>query len=267
MIDIHNHLLARFDDGSRDMPETFTMCRVAALDGIRVIVATPHMMNLDSDESPESIREAVSRLNQALVQRGIPIDVMPGMEVLINASIPRFIAEGRILGLNDGRFVLMEFYPGVVPAGVDRLIRGIASLGYRTILGHPERNLAIQSDPSYVFDLVACFPKWELLVQISADSLTGQAGPFAQKTARTLLKNNLAHVIATDAHSPFIRAPRLSEALIVASDIVGRANARKMVWDIPMAVVGGKAFPDKWPEPRRIRWWQIPMRWGAEPED
>src|SRR5215472_16668634 len=42
MVDIHCHILPNVDDGSRSWEMTAEMCRVAADDGVRHIVATPH---------------------------------------------------------------------------------------------------------------------------------------------------------------------------------------------------------------------------------
>ncbi len=45
MIDLHCHILPGLDDGPSSMQEALAMCRIAAEDGIRTIVATPHMLN------------------------------------------------------------------------------------------------------------------------------------------------------------------------------------------------------------------------------
>jgi len=45
MIDLHSHILHGLDDGPSTLDESLDMCRVAYRDGIRTIVATPHMLN------------------------------------------------------------------------------------------------------------------------------------------------------------------------------------------------------------------------------
>ena len=42
MVDIHCHILPGVDDGARDWEVSLAMCQMAAQDGIRHIVATPH---------------------------------------------------------------------------------------------------------------------------------------------------------------------------------------------------------------------------------
>ena len=115
----------------------------------------------------------------------------------------------------------------------------------------------IQSTPEYLFKLLKHFRPWELVVQVSADSLTGENGFWAQRTVTTLLKHNLAHIIATDAHSSNRRVPRLSGAVKVASRLVGGENAVKMVQEIPKAVLEGGVFPEAWEPDNPRRWWRI----------
>ncbi len=115
----------------------------------------------------------------------------------------------------------------------------LKDLGYGVVLAHPEKNLQIQSDPEYLAKLVAPLDSWDLITQISADSLTGDAGRAAYNTARFLMEKGLAQVIATDTHSVFSRAPLLSAALAKAEKIVGDKRARQMVQDIPAAILRG----------------------------
>jgi protein-tyrosine phosphatase len=122
-------------------------------------------------------------------------------------------------------------------------------------LGHAEKNLVIQDNPEFVCNVLREFADWELLVQVTADSLTGAAGTGALRAARILMTNGLVHLIASDAHSPFLRAPRLSEALVVAASLVGRERAHQMVWDVPRAVVHGSPFPNMWKPRTTKRWW------------
>ena len=42
MIDLHTHILPGVDDGVKTVEESLEFARVAAADGIEVIVATPH---------------------------------------------------------------------------------------------------------------------------------------------------------------------------------------------------------------------------------
>lgn len=257
MIDIHNHVLPGIDDGAADMAESIEMCRIAARDGIKVIVATPHSFDGNRVTDPELIRRMVKALNQALQAKGVDVKVLPGMETRVSPDLPDLLSAGRVVPLNQGRYVLLEFDRAHVPAGFDRLVSRLRDMGHGIVLGHPEKNLRLQSDQEYLPKLMASLGAWDLIIQISADSLTGSAGRQAYKAARFLLKRGLVHAIATDAHSVAVRPPLLSPALAEAGKIVGEARARQMVHDIPLAVLKGIGFP-KLEEPRPSkRWWRI----------
>lgn len=256
MIDLHNHLLSGFDDGAREWAETLAMCRIAVQDGIEVIVATPHSMNGDYAADPREVVAAVDRLNGDLEIRKLPLKVVPGMEVRIVPEIVELAMQEKILALGRGRFILVEFHPAHVPSGFHNLVEHAREAGYGIVLCHPEKNLGIQLDLDYVTQLLQKFTEWELLIQISADSLTGEAGSVSQKTARNMLKNGLVHIIASDAHSSEFRIPKLSPAVEIASTLVGREKARQLVWDIPKAVLRGLGFPEYEGPRAPARWWQ-----------
>ena len=257
MIDTHNHLLPGLDDGAKDIKESLDMCRMAAADGIRVIVATPHSFDGKFLNGADAIRSLVRELNIELASIGLEVTILPGMEVRVTADLPQLISEGKVLPLNEGQYVLLEFHHSQIPIGFEYLARALVSLGFFVILGHPEKNAMIQSRPEYLFKLLKHLRPWELVVQVSADSLTGENGFWARRTVTTLLKHNLAHIIATDAHSSSKRVPRLSEAVKVASRLVGKENAMKMVQEIPKAVLEGGVFPEIWEPTDPRRWWRI----------
>ncbi|MGB6065119.1 MAG: CpsB/CapC family capsule biosynthesis tyrosine phosphatase [Desulfomonilaceae bacterium] len=257
MIDTHNHLLPGIDDGARDMEETLSMCRVALDDGIGVIAATPHSFDGKFRNDVDSIKSLVLKLNARLSSADLDLRIVPGMEVRIVADLVELVADGKILPLNEGKYILLEFHPSQLPAGFENLARHLASSGFGLILGHPEKNSVIQGAPEYLFHLLNKFKPWDILIQVSADALTGEHGFRAARTAKTLFRHNLVHIIATDAHSSDKRAPRLSEAVEVASSLIGRESALKMVHEIPKAVLEGGAFPEPQVPKNPRRWWRI----------
>lgn len=257
MIDLHNHLLPAMDDGSPDVVETIRMCRIAVADGIRTIVATPHSYNGSYVTDPKEIRARVARLNTEILRQGIDLRVLPGMEIRIVPNMMELVSQERLLALNDGRYFLIEFPAAHVPAAFDRFLETLREGNYGAVIGHPEKNFHIQRNPNWLAGVLERVESWDLIVQISADSITGVAGRAAYKAARKLLKLNLVHVIASDAHSSVHRPPHLSKAVEVAARIVGAERARQMVEDIPSAVLTGSGFPGlAEPEPHK-RWWKL----------
>ena len=63
MIDIHSHILPEVDDGPKTWEASVEMCRMAALDGITHIVATPHS-NERYHYDREYLEKLVGRLQE-----------------------------------------------------------------------------------------------------------------------------------------------------------------------------------------------------------
>ena len=71
MIDIHCHILPGTDDGPETIEESLAMCRIAALDGIKVIVATPHFRPGISESSQEKVSDRIAILMDKVKQECI----------------------------------------------------------------------------------------------------------------------------------------------------------------------------------------------------
>jgi protein-tyrosine phosphatase len=71
MIDLHSHILPNLDDGPRTMEDSIQMCRISYHDGIRAIVATPHILPGIYKNDRSTILTKLHELNDALVQSAI----------------------------------------------------------------------------------------------------------------------------------------------------------------------------------------------------
>ncbi|PIE34717.1 tyrosine protein phosphatase [candidate division KSB3 bacterium] len=253
MIDIHCHILPGVDDGAENVTETLDMCRLAIADGITTIVATPHQQDGVYNTSCTSIEEQLDVVKGALRDEKLALELLPGADVHIDVHTSRKIQQGEIMTINGtGRYFLLEFPAHSIPPNIDKIIFDLMLKNIIPILTHPERIDEVQENPSRVYDLVSM----GVLSQITAMSITGGFGRRAQKCAKTLLKHNLAHIIATDAHSTKSRPPILSEAVKVAGQIVGTNQALEMVTTIPQQIVHGKAIAGlSAPIPIKRRFW------------
>ncbi|MFH0960311.1 MAG: CpsB/CapC family capsule biosynthesis tyrosine phosphatase, partial [Pseudomonadota bacterium] len=168
------------------------------------------------------------------------------------------LSTGKILSIDQGPYVLMELPIALVPAGFENFVRMVVESGRKLVLAHPEKNLEIQRHPEIIYNLLTVFDPGDLLMQITADSITGDAGQSALSTAKYLLENDLAHIIATDAHSAIERPPKVSSALDLVSSIVGSEIANKMVKDWPRDILAGRTVncdpPKKQHEKRKSFW-------------
>lgn len=245
MIDIHCHILPGMDDGPATIDESIEMCRMAASDGIHTIVATPHFSHGAHEWTAESIFGQIGRLEQALLREKIGVRILPGADVSLFPELVHYLGKEIPLTINNKRrHILAEFPCAVVPPHWDLFLRSVLDAGIVPIVTHPERNDWFVRHPEAMYTMVEI----GAMVQITAMSITGGFGEEARKFSSFLLTHDLAHVIATDAHSIGARPPVLSEAVKAAANLVGEERARDLVTSIPSAIIEGR--PVQLPEPR-----------------
>lgn len=225
LVDLHTHVLHGIDDGPWNEMFSLEMLRVAATDGIRTVVATPHAHHIRDADIPARI----ARLNEAAAAANVPVQVLPGSEVRIAPGIVDLYHKGELLTLNGSRWLLLELYlhddwPREL---IERSVGRLHDAGLRVVLSHAERYPFVQRDPSAVGWLVEC----GVLVQLNAGSLAGYHGPAAQSAAEAMLRSHHARLIASDAHNHERRAPRIRAALERAAGLTSPAYARGMALD------------------------------------
>jgi protein-tyrosine phosphatase len=229
MIDIHCHILPGIDDGPSSIDESVAMAEIASRDGIRTIVATPHVNDLSV--SSECIGQEVELLNRRLSELGVDVRILKGADVKATID-PRFLKEYTI---NNTDYILLEFPLSYLPINATEIIFKMLTSGFRPIITHPERNYSVLRKPDVLLGILDS----GVLVQITSESLTGAFGPEAKECARYLLKSGAVSFIASDAHSSTLRPPVLSEGIRVAEKTLGRSEALRLVTTNPEAVLSG----------------------------
>jgi protein-tyrosine phosphatase len=238
MVDIHCHVLPETDDGAISLEESVAMCRAAADDGIKTIVATPHMFNgIYAAPDKETISQKIATLTQAC---DACVNIVPGGEARYGHEIFEEVGDpGARFRLNGGAYMLLEFPFHSMPPNVEVMLFQILNAGVTPVIAHPERNKRIQEKPEILADLI----ERGAFAQLDAGSLTGNFGRETQRLARRIIESGLAHFIATDAHHQDRRRPVLSNAVAVAADWGGVEYARAMVEANPEALVNDRAIP------------------------
>ena len=139
--------------------------------------------------------------------------------------------------LNDtGRYFFLELPDQFIPGSLADFITKLKGMNAIPIIAHPERNMAIQRDVMLLHDLITA----GALSQITGGSLTGGFGPHALQCCLRIVALNLAHFMATDAHSPETRPPRLFRAAERLSTLTGKTGAERILFEGPAMVIEGK---------------------------
>lgn len=236
MIDLHSHILPGVDDGPATLEESLELARSAASDGIRVIAATPHVRD-DYPTTPTTMERLLAELRAAIRGEGIPIDVRPGGEIAI-AWLDRLSEEDLVrFGLGGSpHYLLVEFPYAGWPLSLHEWVFRLVTRQITPVIAHPERNADVQANPDELRPLVDA----GALVQITAASLDGRIGRSSKAAAMGLIDRGLAHLLASDAHTPDVREAGLK----VAAEAVGDAAlARWMTLEMPMAIVTDAPLP------------------------
>jgi protein-tyrosine phosphatase len=127
----------------------------------------------------------------------------------------------------------VEFSDFNIPPNVIDIFFQLQNAGYRLIITHPERNAILLRHPERVREMVDC----GAFVQLTANSITGFWGKPAQRYCEALLKEEMVHIIGSDAHDLKRRPPILSQARKAVARIIGQSGAQRLVQENPAALL------------------------------
>jgi protein-tyrosine phosphatase len=250
VIDLHCHLLPGIDDGPSTVEESVALAAAAVQDGVQVLASTPHVRHDHPGVIPGELAGRCDDLRSALGQAGIDLEIVSAGEVDLAWAMSASEEDLRLVTYGGrGTDVLLETPYGPLPPNFEeRVFELFASRGMRVLLAHPERSMSFQSDAGRLRALI----DRGVLVQVTAQSLLRRSGASRSRAvARWLVKEGLAHVIASDAHGDASRAG-LGDAVEAAAR-VDRARAGWMVTEAPAAVLAGKPLGDP-PRAAKRRW-------------
>lgn len=250
VIDIHAHILPGVDDGPRTPEEALAALAALSSEGVLGVVATPHLNSQFPRLAAAEVQVRVEALKSLTHDAGISIHLWAGHEVRVTGDLERELADGTAATINGGPYLLLELPTQEFPVFLPDLLGRLRLRGYIPVIAHAERYQPTWQDPMVLAPLV----ELGALMQITAGSLVGYFGRQSRNAAETLLKCNLAHVIASDAHTLADRPPNVVAGLHAAEALVGQDRVREMTVDLPQAIVLGA--PVKVPpivKPRRHR--------------
>jgi protein-tyrosine phosphatase len=246
LIDLHCHLLPGIDDGSKDLAMSLAMARMAAADGITTIACTPHILPGIYNNTGPAIRAAVDRLRECMAEAGVPISLVSGADVHIAPDLGVQLRDGRVLTLNDSRYLLVEPLHHVLPPRFADLIFGLQASGFVPILTHPERLSWIDGH----YDLIRRLVSSSVLMQITAGSVMGRFGRRPRYWADRMLDEGLCHLLATDAHNTEQRTPRMADARDLVAQRLGDDEAINLVLRRPQGILDNRSPAELAPLPQ-----------------
>lgn len=238
MVDIHCHILPGFDDGSDNMEESVRMARLAVNGGTSVIVTTPHSnipgsyQNFFGKEYAKKFKE----FNTRLKEENIPLKIYPGNEIFADGNLIELIKSRKLLTLNNSDYVLVEFDFTEHSSSVYEKLEKLIAEGLTPVVAHPERYAFVIEDDfaPYRLKSMGC------LLQINKGSLKGSFGRGAYAVSHEIIRCELADVVASDAHSPYMRTPYLADIYEMISEIHSVDYAEFLLSQNPSDILNNK---------------------------
>lgn len=241
MIDLHCHILPGMDDGSSSLEMSVQMCRIAAQNGIKHIVCTPHIEVTGDISGFTRVRdEKLIELQNIINRQELGISLYPGAEVFVNDDI--YYSSGlKRLAINGSRYILVEFaFHSVSLKRFIGYLNSILDMGLIPIVAHPERYEYFQFD----YDAVNVLINNGVLFQINASSLASLDGRQEFELAYALAYTGSASFIGTDAHSSRYRMNDLMHMMSFFPPDISQNNMQLMVHDSAKCVLMDNEMPE-----------------------
>lgn len=194
--DIHSHILPGIDDGSPDIDTSLEILRTLSEVGVRKFICTPHVIGDMYRNTPETIHDALERLQKALRQNGMSIEISAAAEYMLDDHFMQLLHNREPLMKLTKNYILTELSYSTAPEKLEEISFEINTNNYQPLMAHPERY------PYYHNNYKAYERLKELgfLLQVNLLSLTGYYGKTVAKAAKYILENKLADFVGTDLH-------------------------------------------------------------------
>lgn len=221
MTDLHTHILPGMDDGARDRSEALKLVGMENKSGVTQIMCTPHF-----HPEKETVESFVTRRERAAQALSVQLHTaLPEMQLHLGAEVrltPLHTAQLRPLCFQNTNVLLVEMPWMTRPVWDVPTLKQLRSSGMLPLIAHVERYSYIQQNPEILLE----WAQTGALMQVNASSLTDE--PHSRELVLRLIRHRLAHVVASDTHSPDRRPPKLSQAMSVIASQLGEFEALRL---------------------------------------
>lgn len=224
--DIHSHFLYGVDDGSRTAEEMQAMLDAAYENGIRSIMATPHVTPGIHPVDEDKIALHLEQARAYCREKGYDMQLFSGAEILYSPAMERFIEERKLPALAGSESVLVEFSPDVAMDELDRAVEHMDRAGYTVILAHIERYLCLCRGKA-AWQFRERHPRVQY--QVNGRTLINPHGFFQKKLIKAWLKDRLIHFVGSDAHRTDWRRFCMREAYESLLTLTDEDYAKRLV--------------------------------------
>ncbi len=231
LADIHCHILPYVDDGAEHMEEMEELLASAVEQGIEIICATPHLRHGMFESSDEEIIRQYRRACAYIQEKDIPIGLFLSREYFCDDTFLERLRKNQLIPMGSGNTILAEFSSRYSDTTIENYLKKILDAGLTPLIAHVERYGCLDEKR------IESFIRLGAMVQINAGSVLGREGHRQKKLCWELLRYELVHAVASDAHDPQYRPNELGLCANKIGHKLGQACVKKVLWDGPVKIL------------------------------
>jgi protein-tyrosine phosphatase len=234
MLDLNCHILDKTAGGPEGLDQSLEMCRLAAENGVRTIVATPRW-EARANTPPLPFAECQRKLQELDRLMGGALSFKLGFLVQFSPALATLVEEyGPRIALGGGRYVLVSLQSLSAPSEMEEVLDGLARRRFSMIVSRPECNQRIRRDPARLERWVA----GGVFLQIDTASLMGVYGREVRRFAVFCARRYQGQVVvASSVRNLVTRRQPLGGVHKVLVKAFGRAITRMMMSDTPAKIL------------------------------
>lgn len=242
LIDIHTHLIPNVDDGADSIEETLKLAQTAVDEGIKHTVLTPHHNKYWVTNEKEKVLRLTKKVENVIDEAGIPLSVSPCQEIRMNEEFLEDLFNDNYLSIDaNGKYYLVEFSWQTFPSFAKDYLQQMLDADIIPVIAHPERQQPFIENPNILRVLI----NMGCISQITATSIVGGYTEEIRQTAYQMMRENLIHVIASDAHDTVVRPYNLNQALKILKLEFGTEYADYLIQNAERIFKGEKVITFK----------------------
>lgn len=237
MIDLHCHLLESESESPRLFLEQLKICRQAAGDGVRTLVATPRW-EAERAEPPLGLMKCWQQLERLQHEMREALSLKLGFLMEFRSDLPEVLERyGSAIALGGGRFVFVSVPALRLPEEAEEVWSKVSRKGFCVLLARAECSLALRRNPTRLERIM----KSGIMLQLEAASIIGLHGHEIQQFACQCVKKYEGSVIVASGVSRTRTSARLSSLALVREELLKKNPAHrvnKLLSETPLALIG-----------------------------
>jgi protein-tyrosine phosphatase len=232
--DLHCHYVPGVDDGVQTAEEGRELCRGLRALGFSTVVATPHMRPGMFDNDKLKLEAAFAEFTSTLGDvEGLPERGLAAEHFCDDVFFDR-LERGGALPYPGGHAALVEFSTERLPLRLQEQFFRMQVRGIRPVIAHPERYAPIWKSTETLSELV----ERGALALLDVMALVGKYGRRPQRTAETLLEEDLYYAVCTDSHKPG-DLDTVARGIDRLAELVGADYAEVLLAERPRQILNG----------------------------